>query len=203
MSTTRTGVRTTDNTPLSQIEASKMVKTKENEQELLDDYNDESFLDNPSESILQSVPQPETIDQMRKRRITEARAQLANFSPSTTSTPPQLTIAAPTQVGTTPFQLYPRQKSYAKKSALHTLPGVDTVITDWPSIQSYLDESQTRLIRAKEEDTKLRNEGERVAPGGLGFYDTTATKKLADLVGRSNVGVRYKPYLGTPASTRE
>jgi hypothetical protein len=180
-----------------------MVKTRDGEQELLDDYNDESFLDNPSQSIPQSVPQPETIDQIRKRRIAEARAQLANFSPSTSSTPSQLTIAAPTQVGTTPFQLYPRQKSYAKKSALHTLPGVETVITDWPSFQNYLDEGQARLIRAKEEDTRLRNEGERVAPGGLGFYDTTATKKLADLVGRSNVGVRYRPYLGAAASARE
>jgi hypothetical protein len=129
MSTIRTGVKTTDNMSRSEIEASKIVKTKEGEQELLDDYNDESFLDNPSESIPQSVPQPETIDQIRKRRIAEARAQLANFSPST-FTPPQLTITAPTQVGTTPFQLYPRQKSYAKKSALHTLPEVDTVITN-------------------------------------------------------------------------
>jgi hypothetical protein len=65
-----------------------------------------------------------------------------------------------------------------------------------------MQKGRERIQRAKDEDLRLRNLGERVAPGGLGFYDAEATTKLADLVGRSNVGVRYKPYLGAAPSAR-
>jgi hypothetical protein len=39
-----------------------------------------------------------------------------------------------------------------------------------------------------------------VVHGGPGFYDAEGTGKLADLVGRSNYGIHYRPYLSAAES---
>jgi hypothetical protein len=75
-------------------------------------------------------------------------------------------------------------------------------VRDWDTFGQYMRKGRERVQQAKAEDLRLRNLGERVAPDGLGFYNPDATTKLADLVGRSNVGVRYRPYLGAALSAR-
>jgi hypothetical protein len=81
-----------------------------------------------------------------------------------------------------------------------TRAGIEAPVTNWGDFQEYLDKSRQRTAQAAKEDKRRRNLGYRVAYGGPGFYDVEGTKKLADLVGRSNYGVHYRPYLSAKES---
>jgi hypothetical protein len=78
------------------------------------------------------------------------------------------------------------------------------IIKNWESFGQYVDESKARIEAARASDALKRDEtGERVGMVLIGAYDFGGTTKLADLVGQSNLGIKYVPQFISEESARK
>jgi hypothetical protein len=92
-----------------------------------------------------------------------------------------------------PIQKFERSSLYTDAS-IPEQPSY-TTINDWSTFSDYIKKSEDRKDRAEKLDKERRAKGEKVAANTLTIsdYDFEGTEKLGELIGKLNVGVKYRP----------
>jgi hypothetical protein len=105
------------------------------------------------------------------------------------------------------FELPTKENKKFQRSSLYTSPDIPNIgsinsITDWGSFGEYINTAEQRKSLAKQLDKERRDAGEKVAANSLSRYDMAGTRKLGELVGNLNVGVKYRPdWVAEPSAT--
>jgi hypothetical protein len=189
----------------TEIKEPGMIKTDFNEQgQEFDPSTCSIYTDEPDivpterSSTRFRIAQEVASDRGGYHSVPSSSSSSISSSSSSSSLSSGFNVPAPTNPGD--FRLYQREKIPSSRSSFFTRDELNGAVTDWGTFGHYMDQAHQRTQDALEEDRRARERGVRVAPAGVGFIDTEGTKKLADFVGRSNYGVRYRPYLSAKPS---